>query len=216
MRDLFPLLLVLAAATYIYVLRERRRRRSLVNPPLPDIAMGEAWASWGSAHPVPPRLREQAEKELLDAERYCLAADHPRLALRRAILECSVIALHLRPILELGEAERKVLLNGYEEGMAETLRNTCALCELKSAVFRHYARLKYDDATPDDWFDQFERVARPYVREKVRLARASLIELDEGAGRIARIYDGLLQDLQKDLLRAPPKKRFVPPDLPGN
>lgn len=215
MRDLIPLLLVLAAAAYIYVVRERRRRRLKVNPPLPDISMEAAWDAWFSSNPAPPHLREQAEKELLETERYCLASGHPRLALRRAILESSITVLHLEPILELGEAERKVLLRGYEEGMAEMLRKTCELCALKTAVLRYYAALKYDDAVPDDWFEQFERVASPYVREKVRLARACMIELDEGAGRFARVYDKLLQDLQMDLLKAAPKRRFVPPDLPG-
>ena len=56
-------------------------------------------------------------------------------------------------------------------------------------------------------------VARPYIREKVRLTREFALHLDEGAERYARIYDALLQELLMEALTASQKKTFVPPDF---
>jgi hypothetical protein len=82
-------------------------------------------------------------------------------------------------------------------------------------ALRWYARMKYDDAVPGDWFHHYLRVAGPYVREKVRLAREHLVEFNEGAARFVQIYDALLAQLRHDMLAARPKKRFPPSDLPG-
>ena len=80
-------------------------------------------------------------------------------------------------------------------------------------ALRYYLRLKYDDAVADDWLHHFLRVARPYVREKVRLARDYLVEVDPSAGRFAEIYDKLLDELRREMLKTPPKRRFPPADL---
>jgi hypothetical protein len=80
-------------------------------------------------------------------------------------------------------------------------------------ALREYLRLKYDDAVPEDWFDHFTSVARPYIREKVRFTREFALHLDESAERYARIYDELLQELVQEALAAPQKKSFVPPDF---
>ena len=56
-------------------------------------------------------------------------------------------------------------------------------------------------------------MARPYIREKVRLTREFALHLDEGAERYAKIYDELLRELLKEALAAPQKKSFVPPDF---
>jgi len=135
---------------------------------------------------------------LLEIEREGLASDDPRAAFRRAALENAVAGLYLEAVAECGI-----------ENTAEMLR---AHTEIWQAL-REYLHLKYDDAMPDDWFEHFTRVARPYIREKVRLTREFSLHLDEGAERYARIYDELLRELLKDTLAAPQKKSFVPPDF---
>ena len=79
-------------------------------------------------------------------------------ALRRAALENAVAAMYLEAIAACGV-----------ENTGEMLR---AHIEIREAL-RTYLHLKYDDAAPDDWFDHFVLMARPYIREKVRLTRLS-------------------------------------------
>lgn len=206
-RDLFPLIAALGAAVLIWVLRERHRRRTQINPPAPDVTLLEAAQSFDGPLPATAGL-EAIERQLL-------AADHPRLALRSAILESAGIALHLEAIARLPESERAMLLQGYQPGMEPILHQAHKEALARYALFRHYAHLKYDDAAPDDWFEHFLHIAGPYINEKVRLARDFLVRVDEGAGHFAEIYDSLLDELRRELLKAPPKKRFPPPDLPA-
>ncbi|MFB3828453.1 MAG: hypothetical protein ACE15B_16920 [Bryobacteraceae bacterium] len=205
MSDLIPLFGLVAAAVAIYVLRERRRRRTEIRPRFPGITMEEALA----IAPVDGDTREL----LLEIERRALASDNPRLAIRNAILRHAAVALHLEAIAALGEDERRLLLKGYEPGMDALLRTALESSEAAWRSLREYARLKYDDAVPGDWFDRFLHQARPYIREKVRLARDYLLQLDPAAGRFAEIYDALLQELREGSLAAPAKKRFPPPDV---
>jgi hypothetical protein len=135
---------------------------------------------------------------LLEIERAAMAGDDPRVALRRAAIENAVAGLYLEAIAECGIADTGELLASHMR-IWQTLRE--------------YLHLKYDDAMPDDWFDHFTRVARPYIREKVRLTREFALHLDEGAERYAKIYDELLRELLKEALAAPQKKSFVPPDF---
>lgn len=135
---------------------------------------------------------------LLEIERACLATDDPRVALRRAAIQNAVAGLYLEAIAECGVPNTEELLRAHTRIWQ---------------ALREYLHLKYDDAAPDDWFDHFTRVARPYIREKVRLTREFALHLDEGAERYARIYDELLQELLKEALAAPQKKSFVPPDF---
>ena len=135
---------------------------------------------------------------LLEIERACLASPDPRAAFRRAALESAVGALYLEAIAGFGVQDTAGLLGAY----VETWK-----------TLRAYLHLKYDDAVADDWFDHFVSIARPYIREKVRLTREFALHLDEGTERFARIYDALLRDLLKEALAAPQKKTFVPPDF---
>lgn len=135
---------------------------------------------------------------LLQIERSALAADNPRVAFRRAAIENAVAALYLETIAACGVQNTGEMLRAH----TETWR-----------TLREYLRLKYDDAVADDWFDHFTGVARPYIREKVRLTREYALHLDEGAERYARIYDELLHELLQEALDAPQKKSFVPPDF---
>lgn len=220
--DLLPLFALVGAAVAIWVIRERRRRRFEVDPPQPDIAIAQAWEMCrrGPAdHPDRALLATAAELEppllaaLQDVAARALAADHPRMALREAILEFATLALHLETIAAHGETERALLLKGYEPGMDALLRATLRAYAAEWFVLRWYAHMKYDDAVADDWFQHYLHVARPYIREKVRLAGEFLLEVDPSAGRFAEIYDRLLDDLRRQLLAAPPKKRFPPPDI---
>jgi hypothetical protein len=135
--------------------------------------------------PLRPRIRMRevsGSPALLELERVCLASDHPRVAFRRAALESAVEDLYLEAI----QAQRS-------DAPAWP-------------ALREYLRLKYDDAVAGDWFDHFMDVARPYIRERVRLSQ-------ESADGFARIYDELLYELINEALSAPQKKSFVPPDF---
>jgi hypothetical protein len=135
--------------------------------------------------PLRPRIRMREisnAPELLEIERACRTSDNPRVAFRRAALESAVEDLYLETI-------------GAERADTPAWR-----------TLREYLRLKYDDAATDDWFDHFMDVARPYIRERVRLSR-------ESAEGVARIYDELLRELINEALNAPQKKSFVPPDF---
>ncbi len=152
---------------------------------------------------APPRpditMREVSEAPVpLAIERAALATDDPRVAFRRAAIENAVAALYLETIAGLGVENTEELWRTHTQTWQ---------------AVREYLRLKYDDAVADDWFDHFTSVARPYIREKVRLTREFALHLDDGAERYARIYDELLQDLLQDALTAPQKKSFVPPDF---
>jgi hypothetical protein len=145
------------------------------------------------------RMREVCDAPaLLEIERASLATDDPRVAFRRAAIENAVARLYLEAIAACGVENTGALLRAHTE--------------IERAL-REYLRLKYDDAATDDWFDHFTRVARPYIREKVRFTREFALHLDEGADRYARIYDQLLQELLNEALAAPQKKAFVPPDF---
>jgi len=219
--------LILAAA--VYTIREIRRRRFRVNPPMPEIGITEAWELWLGGRrdaadlafappgtigdPATGALKDRVEEMLGAAEKAFSQADHPRLALRHAILGNAVIALHLEAVSQFGEEERAVLLRGYEPGMDGLLEEARKAATITWLVFRLYARLKYDDAVSGDWFHHFMWVAAPYIREKTRLAREFVVRMDEGSSRIVEIYDELLQELRNGMVKARPKKRFVPPDI---
>jgi len=214
-RDLLPLIAALLLAATVYAIREIRRRRFRVNPPEPDIAVAEVWELWLRDHrePLTGAVKSRVQEILAAAETACSGADHPRAALRQAILGNAVIALHLDAVSEFGEQERAILLRGYEPGMDALLQDARTAATIAWRVLRRYGRLKYDDAVPEDWFDNFMWVAAPYIREKTRLAREFVVRMDEGSGRIVEIYDQLLQELRTGMMKARPKKRFVPPDI---
>ena len=151
----------------------------------------------------PPRpqasMREVCDTPaLLEMEKACLAAGDPRVAFRRAAIDNAVAGLYLEAIAECGVTDTGEMQRTHAQAVQ---------------ALREYLHLRYDDRAADDWFDHFTRVARPYIREKVRLTREFALHLDEGAERFARIYDTLLQELVNEALAAPQKKSFVPPDF---
>jgi hypothetical protein len=210
LQDLAPLIAALAAAVFAYIARERYRKRTEVRPARPDIGIEEAWEVWraGATDVAAEFFAPVAETAARAAE-----AVHPRVFLRNAVIESALMALHLETIEALADEERAVLLKGYAPGMDGLLREARRAHTAHWMALRCYLRLKYDDAVADDWFDHFLRVAGPYVREKVRLARDYLVQVDPSAGRFAEIYDKLLDELRKEMLKAPPKRRFPPADL---
>lgn len=225
-QELLPLLAALAIAAIVYTVREVHRRRFTVRPPLPDLTLREGWELWrrgGAQHPdikffpadaaLTDGVAAEMERALPAAETGISGANHPRQAVRRSILENAGVALHLEAIIGLGQEERKALLKGYREGMEGLLQNAWRLSVHRWILLRFYGRLKFDDAVPDDWFQHYMRVARPYIREKVRLAREHVLERNEGSGQFAQVYDQLLHQLAEDTLKIRPKRRFVAPDL---
>jgi hypothetical protein len=212
--DFIPLIAALVAAAAVYTWRERHRRRTRVQPARPDITMAEAFDLWHAPAGFAPsaEVKAQARASLLETER-ALAESGGRRGLRREILRSATTALYLDTILELAEPERALLLKGYQAGMEPLVRQVTDVSTVRWMVLREYGRLKYDDAVPEDWFDQYIETAGPYIREKVRLAREFLVELNEGAARVVEIYDELLRELETRLLESPPKKRYVPTDL---
>ncbi len=224
------LLYALLIAVAVYIVREVRRGRRRVRPRRPDFRIEEAWANWKAGiarHPdqrlltplanpssTPAPLLASIEQSLRETERLAAQADNPRLFLRRAALSSATLALQLAAIAEQDEPARRALIQGYEEGMDSRLRDAVAAHTARWVVLREYARWKFDDAVPNDWFHHYMDFAGPYVREKVRLAREFILRADPGAGRFVQIYDQLLAELRDRVLKTPPKKRFVPAGLP--
>jgi hypothetical protein len=207
MADLYPLVAALVIAAGVYVLRERHRRRTRIQPARPDLSIQEAWDWWRARSPY------RATDEVLEEARKSLAEPDGLDSVRKQMMRDVTTTLYLETILELEEPERKALLKGYEEGMEPLLLRLTGVSSVRWRVLREYGRLKYDDAAREDWFEQYVDVAAPYIREKVRLARAFLLEFDQGASRLVEIYDHLLCELETRLLTSPRKKRYAPPDL---
>ena len=170
--DFVPLIAALILAAAIYVLRERHRRRTRIDPPRPDLTLAELTAD---PLPEPQNLSE----------------------LRRQILHHATVALYLETILDLHCAD---------PALEPQIREQIDTAAARWQTLREYARLKYDDAAPEDWFEHYRALARPFIREKLHAAQESQTNLVE-------IYTALLQELQKRLLQSRPKERYVPPDL---
>jgi hypothetical protein len=117
--------------------------------------------------------------------------------LRRQILHHATLALYLETILEL---------DWVEPSLEPQITQKVAVAAERWQTLREYARLKYDDAAPEDWFEHYRALAAPFIREKLHAAKESHTSLVE-------IYNALLQDLQQSLLQSRPKQRYVPPDL---
>ena len=228
MGELVPLLLALGAASAVYALRDRARKRKSVRPAYPDISVQQVWELWKrgirdasdtslevlQAGEFPVRLEGQIVTQMLQTEHLCVKSEYPRIALRRAILENSTVVLHLEALLQVGEAERQVLLSGYQAGMEPWLRDSLADARVRCGVLRQYAHWKFDHTAEDDWLHYFYRTAGPYIREKVRLAQEVCLERDKESLRLVEIYDQLLQELGHRSLKAAPKQQFPRPDLP--
>jgi hypothetical protein len=221
------LLCALVVAVVAYIFREVRRRRAAIKPRRPELTIREAWSLFDGNRSAGPdsRLvqlqvagdaRRKAEQVTRDVERLSIKSDNPRLSIRQAILGNATMAFQLAAVAEHDEQARQALIQGYMPGMDALLQQTVAACHLSWFVLRVYARWKFDDAVEDDWFHNYIHVARPYIREKVRLAREHILEMDPGAGRFVEIYDSLLSELRGKMVQVRPKQRFVRPDLPWN
>jgi hypothetical protein len=213
MGDFVPLIAALAIAAVVYALRERHWQRTRIRPARPDLTMEQAWEKWRAPAGFAPSPAVLAEAKQSLRETESALGDGDIAGLRREILRSATTALYLETILELPETERGVLLKGYEPGMEPLVRSVIEVSAVRWRVMREYGRLKYDDTSPEDWFHHYMEFAGPYIREKVRMAREYLVELNEGAGRVVEIYDVLLRDLETRLLKSPRKRRFVPADL---
>ncbi len=228
--ELEHILYALIAAAAAYVVREIRRRRHEIRPRNPAMRIEEAWRNWEKGirkHPdrrfagglldpnaVNAALREHARTHLKEMAGLAAAAqEHERQAIRRMVLSQATLELQLEAISGCDEEARRALIQGYQPGMEAALRQAATASRLKWLVLREYARWKFDDAVPDDWFHHYRGLAGPYIREKVRLARSYMLEADAGAGRFIEIYDTLLAELRDQALKARPKKRFPPADL---
>ncbi len=228
--DLEHILLALVIAVVIYVIREIHRWRVTVRPRRPDLTMEEAWQQWSGAlvrHPdrefipdgltveaLPEHVRADCERNLALMGRQAEGADEAeRIVIRRFILSNATLAALLDAIGQQDEDARQALVKGYQAGMDALLRDAVTSTTVKWIVLREYARWKFDDAVTDDWFHHYLHTARPYIREKVRLARVHMLETDTGAGQFVAVYDTLLEELRNRVLRARPKRRFVRPDL---
>jgi len=228
--ELKHILIALVIAVIAYAIREVRRWRLSLRPKRPDLGMEEAWRHWLEGipkHPdtrfIPPEvtpesLSEEAhsdvERGLTQMEDQILASDNERWVLRYMILGAATLSLQLGAIAEQDESARKGLIKGYKDGMDFLLREAVAGSAVKWIVLRDYAHWRFDDAVTDDWFHQYMDVARPYIREKVRLAKEYVLSADTGAARFAAIYDTLLAELRDKTLKTRPKRRFVRADLP--
>ena len=224
------LVYILLASVVLYAVREVRRYRARTRPRQPDIAVERAWEILHDGEPRNPDLAllgpdgrlpelsdpvaEQVRQNVLAVERASAGQWDQRRAVRAAILSSAVIGLHLEALAACDESARGALIKGYQPEMDRQLREAAGGATLEWLALRCYARWKFDDAVTDDWFHNYVHIARPYIREKVRLARQHVLQVDEDARRFTEIYDQLLAELGERMLAAPAKKRFPPPDLP--
>jgi len=223
-------LYALIVAVIVYIIREVRRYRLRVRPSEPNLTMDEAWQYWldgldkhpdqelfpreTSARSLPERVLTAARESLLRVEAASLESGRERRLIREAIIAAVTMEFQLEAIARHSEEERAVLIKGYEEGMDPLLRDAIAGSRVQWIVLREYARRRFDDAVPGDWFHHYVYLARPYITEKMRLAREYVLRTDAGASRFVEIYDTLLAELRARVLKARPKRRFVRPDLP--
>jgi hypothetical protein len=144
-----------------------------------------------------------------------LAADatSERGLVRRAILSSATLSLLLELIVERDEPARRALIHGYEPALEPLLATAASSARVRWIVLREYARWKFDDAVPDDWFHRYMRLARPYLRERVRLSSEFMLRAEEGTRRFVELYDALLGEQRERALKSPPKRRYVRPDL---
>ena len=220
---------ILFAAT-VCVAREYLRWRDRVRPRRPDITLEEALEHCRSGMvkltdlellPATPSqaiagpLLAELRASFAEAERRGRRAPSERIAVRQAILGNATLALQLEAVIGQDEAARQALIRGYETGMDRQLRDAAQRCVIRWYVLREYARWKFDDAVRDDWFHHYIHIARPYIREKVRLAGEYVLRTDATAGQFAAVYDTLLRELLERTLKTRPKKRFVKPGLPA-
>jgi len=219
------LLYALIVAVAAYIIREVRRWRMAIRPRRPELTIDQAWQMFSRnpaagpdvrliALPSADNVRQQAGRIAQEVEDASSASDNPRLIIRQGILANATTALQLAAIAEYDEEARQALIRGYERGMDALLKQAVSSCHLAWFVLRVYARWKFDDAVEDDWLHNYMNLARPYSREKVRLAKEHVIQMDASAARFAEIYDALLAELQEKMIKARPKQRFVRPDLP--
>src|SRR5690242_15626434 len=104
MKDLYPLFASLAIAGIVYVMRERHRKRTRINPARPDLTIAEAWKLWVASSEA------ETDADVLARARESLTEPDGLTALRQDIVNSVTTALYLETILELGEPERKALL----------------------------------------------------------------------------------------------------------
>lgn len=221
---------LLLAAVLVYAIREVHRYRLRTRPRRPGITMEEAWdlvhsgdkrnpdlalLPTGAGIPHPPEsVADQVRLRLAQVEQAAADQFNPVRAVRAAILSSAVIGLHLETLVRCEDSARHALIQGYQADMDRQLREAADAAALGWLVLRTYARWKFDDAVTDDWFHNYVRIARPYIREKVRLAQQHVLQVDDTARRFTEVYDKLLAELGEQMLPVPPKKRFVPPGLP--
>ncbi len=221
--------MALAAAFAVAVGWRIHQWRLQPRPRYPNLSLEQAWTLWLEGEETHPDLSlapsgtnwRQPNERAAEIMQGRLASISERLdastfrsETRTAVLQAASSAVYLEAALAMEESDRPAVLQGYQAGMEPLLIDALRCATLEWLVLRLYARLRFDDAVPEDWFHHFLQVARPYAREKARLAAVWMLRLQEDASEFVRVYDQLLEELAQRMAQSAPKKRFPPPDLP--
>lgn len=191
------------------------------------VHIGAVWDTWiGSAElPEEERLKRDALLRQLDAETLAairadlvrleteeLSAGQPLVALRRELMASVDRRMLNLEILNLPEKVKSRLRATSSEVLqtdAQAVRYLAAN-ELRMAVLREYAALRFGDRNPDDWFAVYEQASR-YKQRSARaffercLAGETDFSLDDARHQAITAVD---DQLRRRLLQVPPGTVF--------
>jgi hypothetical protein len=238
----FSLLLQLLAAVMtvagltLAVMIFRRLRR--LGPPvaISDARMSEAWMRWMDGGELSDnervlraeffrlldeRTMHAVRDDLLALESATAAERFPLTAIRKELMASVDRRMLNTEILRLPE-ELKRRLRAQSADLLQTDAETqtyIAANELRLAVLRDYAALRYGDKSPGDWFAVYQKASRLKQRSARSFIEKSLAG-DPDAPSDARHHAMTLVDheLRARLLKVPPGTRFpgfadsAPPD----
>jgi hypothetical protein len=218
-------LFALAGVAYA-VLLFRRLRRPRGMAAISDATMGDAWSRWMDGEALSgdertlraeffrlldPRTIEAVREDLAALEASTLAERFPLAAIRKELMASVDRRMLNTEILRLPE-ELKRRLRAHSGELLQSDDETCvyiAANELRLAVLREYAALRYGDKSPGDWFAVYERASQLKQRSARSFIEKSLAG-DPGAPTDPRHHAITLVDheLRARLLRVPPGTRF--------
>lgn len=209
----------------------QRLRRPPYSTAISDATIDDAWLRWMEGAGLSEAehvLRDElfrlldaqtmtaVRADLLAMEATTFAAEFPLTAVRKEMMASVDRRVLNTEILRLPEALKQRL----RAQSADVLQNDNAAAlyvaanELRLAVLRDYAALRYGDKSPGDWFVVYERASRLKQRSARAFIERSLAGApDAPADPRHQAITLVDHELRDRLLRVPPGTRF--PGLDG-
>jgi hypothetical protein len=223
---LFTLALVSATTAGIWLLlRRHRAQRPYSTVRDPSVTMIETWRAWmeQALDATQDRLRAEAcgaldrrqldavREDLLEFEREVLSKPYPLTTLRKEMMASVDRRLLNIEILRLPPYEKRELRHRQPDLIQSDghAREYIIANEVRLAILRRYAALRYGDQAENDWFSVYERAARL----KQKTARSMILRglhSDENEPQDARqqAIEMVDSQLRMRLLQVPPGTSF--------